>query len=90
IDNPQDYVQSYLDHRLSREAQIIAALGEGPSTIKAIVPGMYADVDKRLWRAAANSVYSHLLSLHRDGRAGSVDEAGKATEPSLTSTWVLN
>jgi glyoxylase-like metal-dependent hydrolase (beta-lactamase superfamily II) len=89
IDNPQEYVQSYIDHRLGREAQIIDALGGGPATIKAIVPGIYAAVDKRLWRAAANSVYSHLLSLHREGRVNCSDESGAAAEPSLTATWGL-
>jgi glyoxylase-like metal-dependent hydrolase (beta-lactamase superfamily II) len=83
IDNPQDYVQSFLDHRLHRERQIIVALEAGPTTIKAVVPSMYADVDKRLWRAAANSVYAHLLALHREGRV--TVEA----EPSLTATWSL-
>ncbi len=83
IDSPQTYVQSFIDHRLEREAQIIEALKPGPSTIKAIVPGIYAEVDKRLWRAAANSVYSHLLAMHRDGRARSDGE------PSLTATWSL-
>jgi glyoxylase-like metal-dependent hydrolase (beta-lactamase superfamily II) len=87
IDNPQAFVQSYLDHRLSREAQIVAALGDGPSTIKDMVPGMYAEVDKRLWRAAANSVYSHLLALHRDGRVA-VDAQLEA-KPALTATWHL-
>lgn len=83
IENPQVYVQSFIDHRLAREGQIVAALEGGASTIKEIVPGMYADVDKRLWRAAANSVYSHLLSLHREGRAT------PAGEPSLTASWSL-
>lgn len=83
IEDPKTYVQSFLDHRLNREQQIVAALKDGPSTIKAIVPGMYADVDKRLWRAAANSVYSHLLALHREGRATA------DPDPSLTATWML-
>ncbi len=83
IEDPRTYVQSFLDHRLDRENQIVAALGSGLSTIKAIVPGIYAEVDKRLWRAAANSVYSHLLALHRNGRAVCDDE------PSLTATWAL-
>ncbi|MEM9651616.1 MAG: MBL fold metallo-hydrolase [Actinomycetota bacterium] len=89
IDNPREYVKSFLEHRLNREAQIVAALGAGPGTIKSLVPDMYADTDKRLWRAAANSVYSHLLSLHREGRvtAGSAD--GASSEPSLTATWTL-
>lgn len=83
IDDPQQYVQSFLDHRLGRERQIVAALEAGPNTIKAIVPDMYADVDKRLWRAAANSVYSHLLALHREGRATTEGE------PTLSATWTL-
>ncbi|MEM8925283.1 MAG: MBL fold metallo-hydrolase [Actinomycetota bacterium] len=81
VEQPQDYVRSFLDHRLGREQQIVAALAERPSTIKDLVPDMYAAVDKRLWRAAANSVYSHLLALHRDERV-LVD-----SEPSLTATW---
>ncbi len=83
IENPQAYVQSFIDHRMGREAQIVAALGKGPATIKDLVPGMYAEVDKRLWRAAANSVYSHLLALHREGRATA------DPEPSLTATWSI-
>ncbi|MCP3991372.1 MAG: MBL fold metallo-hydrolase [Actinomycetia bacterium] len=83
IDNPQEYVQSFLDHRLNRERQIVTALEVSPATIKSIVPDMYADVDKRLWRAAANSVYSHLLALHRQGKADA------DPSPSLTATWSL-
>lgn len=83
IEDPKTYVQSFLDHRLNREQQIVAGLKDGPSTIKAIVPDMYADVDKRLWRAAANSVYSHLLALHRERRVTA------DPDPSLTATWTL-
>ncbi len=84
IEEPQRYVQSFIDHRRSREAQIVAALSDGPSTIKDLVPTMYADTTKQLWRAAANSVYSHLLALHKEGRAAPVEG-----EPSLTATWQL-
>ena len=84
IEDPKTYVQSFIDHRLNRERQIVEALSSGLSTIKEIVPTMYADVDKRLWRAAANSVYSHLLALHRDGRATTDGE------PSLTASWSLS
>ncbi len=84
IEDPKTYVQSFLDHRQSREAQIVAALEQGPSTIKDMVPVMYAETTKQLWRAAANSVYSHLLALHREGRA--TTDSG---EPSLVATWHL-
>lgn len=84
IDDPQEYVKAFIDHRRGREAQIVSALAEGAATIKDLVPGMYGDVDKRLWRAAANSVYSHLLALHREGRVV-IDDG----EPSITATWRL-
>lgn len=89
IDDPKPYVQSFLEHRLHREHQIVSALESGPTTIKAIVPDMYADVDKRLWRAAANSVFSHLLALDREGRAEALDAELEPAEPSLTATWRL-
>lgn len=68
IENPRDYVHSFVQHRQGREDQIVAALTQGPTSIKDLVPTMYADVDKRLWRAAANSVYAHLLALERRER----------------------
>lgn len=89
IDEPQDHVRSFIGHRRAREGQIIAALERGPSTIKDIVPGMYAEVDKRLWRAAANSVYSHLLALRREGRATATGGDGAVVEPSLSAVWRL-
>jgi glyoxylase-like metal-dependent hydrolase (beta-lactamase superfamily II) len=84
ITDPHPYIEAFIAHRRHRERQIIDRLANGPSTIKDLVPTMYDDVDKRLWRAAANSVYSHLLALHREGRA-TVD----GDEPSLVSTWTL-
>lgn len=84
IEDPHTYVAAFIEHRNGREAQIVAGLTDGPSTIKDLVPSMYADTDKRLWRAAANSVYSHLLALHRQGRV-TVD----GDEPMISSTWNL-
>ncbi len=83
ITEPHQFVESFITHRKGREQQIVDALGQKSSTIKDLVPTMYAEVDKRLWRAAANSVYSHLLALHREGR---VTTDG---EPSLVATWSL-
>ncbi len=74
IENPKDYVRSFIEHRRGREKQIVAALAEGPTSIKHLVPTMYADVDKRLWRAAANSVFAHLLALERQHRVTRHDD----------------
>lgn len=84
ISDPHDYVRSFIEHRTGRENQILAALAQSSTTIKDLVPTMYADTTKMLWRAAANSVFSHLCALHRDGRV--VSSSG---DPSLTATWSL-
>jgi glyoxylase-like metal-dependent hydrolase (beta-lactamase superfamily II) len=68
ITDPQPFLQAYIDHRLQREAQILACIGDGVSTIPDMVARMYADVDKRLHPAAARSVEAHLIQLEREGR----------------------
>jgi glyoxylase-like metal-dependent hydrolase (beta-lactamase superfamily II) len=63
IRDPKPFLQAYIDHRLEREAQILACLRDGVSTIPEMVGRMYADVDKRLHPAAARSVLAHLIQL---------------------------
>jgi glyoxylase-like metal-dependent hydrolase (beta-lactamase superfamily II) len=62
------FVQAYLDHRMEREAQIIAHLEQGKTRIKDMVVEMYADIDKRLHPAACHSVLAHMIRLARLGR----------------------
>ena len=73
IREPRPFLQAYLDHRLEREAQIVACLRDGQSTIPAMVARMYAAVDKRLHPAAARSVQAHLIQLEQEGRVTSKD-----------------
>jgi glyoxylase-like metal-dependent hydrolase (beta-lactamase superfamily II) len=68
ICNPKPFLQAYIDHRLEREAQILACLREGVHSIPAIVSRLYADVDERLHPAAARSVLAHLIQLDQEGR----------------------
>jgi len=68
VRNPKPFIQAYIDHRLDREAQILACLRDGISTIPEMVAHMYADVDKRLHPAAARSVLAHLIQLSEKGR----------------------
>jgi glyoxylase-like metal-dependent hydrolase (beta-lactamase superfamily II) len=68
VRDPKPFVQAYIDHRMEREAQILACLRDGISTIPDLVVRMYADVDKRLHPAAARSVLAHLIQLSQDGR----------------------
>ena len=59
-------------------------IATGRTTIKAMVPAMYAAVDPRLHPAAAHSVLAHLIHMTRSGEVAS-DGA-----PSLDSDYRLN
>jgi len=68
IENVDEFVGAYIDHRLARESQIMGALESGLSGIMEIVAKLYVDVDKRLHPAAAHSVLSHLIHMRETGR----------------------
>ena len=75
VEQPRRFVAALAQHRRSREAQILRLLGEGPRTIAAMVPVMYAGVDPKLHPAARQSVLAHLLDLERRGLAERDGEA---------------
>lgn len=66
--DPKSFVQAYLDHRLSREAQILQAIAEGIDTVAPMVRKMYAAVAPELHIPAARSVLAHLVHLVDLGR----------------------
>lgn len=67
IDNPSEVIDYYIEHRLEREAQIVAAVKAGDATVGEVVERVYADVDPELHPLAAMSVAAHLRKLHEDG-----------------------
>lgn len=68
IDDAPAKIREYIEHRLERERQILAALADGCATIPEIVAQVYACVAPVLHGAAALSVQSHLRALAREGR----------------------
>ncbi|MEI9931524.1 MAG: MBL fold metallo-hydrolase [Rhizomicrobium sp.] len=68
VRDPEPFIQAYIDHRLEREAQIVACLRDGIATIPEMVARMYVDTDKRLHPAAARSVLAHLIQMQQEGR----------------------
>jgi glyoxylase-like metal-dependent hydrolase (beta-lactamase superfamily II) len=76
ITEPAPFIQAYIDHRRAREAQILGAVAEGLTTIKAMVPELYKAVDSRLHPAAAKSVLAHTIQMVRDGRLLTDGEPG--------------
>lgn len=79
VTDPGPFLQAYRDHRLAREAQVLAQLAAGPSRIAEMVPELYASVDRRLWPAAAHSIWAHLLRLVANGRVVSDGAPSLAT-----------
>lgn len=68
VENPSEFIQAYIDHRLQREEQILVRLRAGQENIRDMVSVMYADVDKRLHPAAAHSVLAHMIHLVETNR----------------------
>jgi glyoxylase-like metal-dependent hydrolase (beta-lactamase superfamily II) len=66
-------LREYIAHRTMREDRVLAALAarEG-ATIDELVPEVYADTPRPLWRLAARSLRAHVDKLVREGRAREV------------------
>jgi glyoxylase-like metal-dependent hydrolase (beta-lactamase superfamily II) len=63
-------LDEYIAHREARERQVVDALGGG-ATIPEMVARIYADVDRRLWPAAARQVLAYLIALEAERRVRS-------------------
>ncbi len=68
VENPQPFIRGIITHRRMREGQILKHLEDGENTINILVERMYKDVDKRLYPAAARSVFGHIIALVDEGR----------------------
>jgi glyoxylase-like metal-dependent hydrolase (beta-lactamase superfamily II) len=78
VEDPQALLRAYLDHRLLREQQVMAALTTGHVTVEAIAESIYDGLAPALAPAARENVRAHLQKLKNEGRA--VDRDGR---------WVL-
>lgn len=85
VTDPQPFLRAYYEHRLGREAQVLACVAQGVNTVAPMVRQMYAAVIPELHIPAARSVLSHLTQMVQDGRL-SVLDGGPAR---LSSTYVL-
>ncbi|MGR8949735.1 MAG: MBL fold metallo-hydrolase [Gammaproteobacteria bacterium] len=75
IDKPHEEIHYLIQHRLKREEKVANALRDnGPSTVAALVPIVYEDVDAALHGMAAKSLHAHLIKLELDGHASVVDD----------------
>jgi len=70
IDDPVRAIDWIIDHRLQREAKVLAALQANPDlSLHDLVPHVYQDVAEHLFGLAERSLLAHLLKLEADGVA---------------------
>lgn len=68
IENAKALIKEYIAHRLERERQILAVMGDGTRTIPEMVKVIYAAVPEALHGYAGQSVHSHLKKLKVEKR----------------------
>lgn len=74
LGDPREVVESYIAHRLAREAAVLQALRRlGSAQVEEVVREVYTDVPVELHPVAAHSVWAHLRKLRQDGEAESDD-----------------
>lgn len=78
ITETRPYLEAFIAHRLDREAQVLAAVRAGHTSIADMVTLLYADVRVELHKPARRSVLAHLVKLVDDGRVA-VDDGGRPT-----------
>jgi glyoxylase-like metal-dependent hydrolase (beta-lactamase superfamily II) len=71
VGKPEAKIKEYIEHRIMREKQVIAALRQGRETIGDITEMIYVDVSPSLLRVAEFSVQAHLEKLMKEGRVKS-------------------
>lgn len=67
VEDPTAVLRYYAEHRRFRERQLRDALVAGPADLHALVARLYAEVDRRLWPAAAASLSALLALLEARG-----------------------
>jgi glyoxylase-like metal-dependent hydrolase (beta-lactamase superfamily II) len=77
VDDPEHLLAGTIEHRLSRERQVVAALVDGRATAQAIAGCIYDGLAPALMPAACETVRAHLEELRREGRAA--EAAGRWT-----------
>lgn len=70
MEDPDEVINWYLDHRLERERMIIEAIEHGVPTVGGIVEEVYTDVDPAFHLMAARSVGAHVRKLEEEGMIG--------------------
>lgn len=72
VTDAQAKIAEYIEHRQSRERELVAALELGPQTLVELVERVYAQTRRELWPAAARQLMAYLDALQEEGRVVAV------------------
>ena len=78
VEDPQTKIKEYREHRLEREAQVLAAVRRGVGTARELTRRVYGDLDDQLRIAAEMTMRAHLRKLVDDGAVRSSGEGDRA------------
>jgi glyoxylase-like metal-dependent hydrolase (beta-lactamase superfamily II) len=67
VTDAQVFIDEFVQHRLDREAGVLAAVRAGTTMIPDMVKQLYVGVNEKLYKAAGRSVLAHLIKLVDDG-----------------------
>jgi glyoxylase-like metal-dependent hydrolase (beta-lactamase superfamily II) len=67
VEDPRAKIEEYIEHRKTREAELLHALRSGPMTIPQLVTTIYATTPPVLWPAAARQMLAYLIALSEEG-----------------------
>jgi hypothetical protein len=67
MDDAGRVIADYIEHRHEREREIVAAIGEGATTMEQVVDAVYAFVPPELRAAATQQVVVQMIKLKADG-----------------------
>jgi len=75
IENPDEVIDWLINHRMKREAKVVASLQDHPGlTVRDLTPFVYDEVDAKLYHLAERSLLAHLLKLETERVAHNQDE----------------
>ena len=83
VTDPAARLDWLVAHRAEREAEVLAALSQGPARADDIARAIYRDIPGGLLKAATRNVLAHLIDLHERGRVAA------APAPSDDASWHL-
>lgn len=73
ITDPGERLDWLINHRLTREAQILAALADQPGTARQLAKRIYTDTPIALLPAAERNVFAHLIDLYGKSKVSTPD-----------------